>query len=220
VANTSTFRAIKDDPRDQTVAYSDFQFSDKLVLSAASPSIKGFQLGAVMNGVGGTRYSFLVGGNKSINGDFVLTNDLAYVFDPNNPAVTEAIRTGIKGLLDNPDVTQSVKDYINKSVGSVAERNGGVNPFYYTLDLRLTKDFRVYKNHNLGFSADCFNFMNLLDKTKGVSYNHGNVNLLTMTTFDQNTKNYNYNVEAGAGRKLSTAGGNPWRIQLGLRYSF
>ncbi|MCF8325315.1 MAG: carboxypeptidase regulatory-like domain-containing protein [Leadbetterella sp.] len=220
VANTSTFRAIKDDPRDQTVAYSDFQFSDKLVLSAASPSIKGFQLGAVMNGVGGTRYSFLVGGNKSINGDFVLTNDLAFVFDPNNPAVTETIRTGIKGLLDNPDVTQSVKDYINKSVGSVAERNGGVNPFYYTVDLRLTKDFRVYKNHNLGFSADCFNFMNLLDKTKGVSYNHGNVNLLTMTTFDQNTKNYNYNVESGAGRKLSTAGGNPWRIQLGLRYSF
>ena len=62
--------------------------------------------------------------------------------------------------------------------------------------------------------------MNLLDKTKGVSYNHGNINLLTMTTFDQNTKNYNYNVEAGAGRKLSTAGGTPWRIQLGLRYSF
>ncbi len=220
VANTSTFRAIADDPRDRTVAYSDFQFSDKLVVSAATPTVKGFQLGAVFNGVGGTRYSFLVGGNKSINGDFVLTNDLAFVFDPNNSAVPETVRNGIKGLLENPDITQSVKDYITKSTGKIAERNGGINPFYATLDLRLTKDVKLYKNHNLAFSADCFNFMNLLDKTKGVSYNHGNVNLLTMTTFDQNTKNYNYNVEAGAGRKLSTAGGTPWRIQLGLRYSF
>ena len=220
VANTSTFRAIKDDPRDQTTAYSDFQFSDKFVFSAATPTVKGFQLGAILNGVGGTRYSFLVGGNKSINGDFVLTNDLAFVFDPKDPKVPEAVRNGIQGLLDNADVTESVKDYIRKSVGKVAERNGGINPFYYTIDLRLTKDFTFLKKHNLALSADCFNFANLLNREKGVSYNHGNVNLVTMTTFDQATKNYNYNVEAGAGRKLSTAGGVPWRIQLGARYSF
>jgi Carboxypeptidase regulatory-like domain len=220
VANTSTFRPIKDDPRDQTTAFSDDQFSDKLVISAATPTIKGFQLGAILNGVGGTRYSFLVGGNKSINGDFVLTNDLAFVFDPNDPKVPEPIRRGIQGLLDNPDVTESVKDYIRTSTGKVAERNGGINPFYYTIDLRLTKDFRFLKKHNLALSADFFNFANLLNKENGVSYNHGNINLVTMTTFDQATQNYNYNVEAGAGRKLSTAGGTPWRIQLGARYSF
>ena len=220
VANTSTFRAIKDDPRDQTTAYSDFQFSDKFVLSAATPTVKGFQLGAILNGVGGTRYSFLVGGNKSINGDFVLTNDLAFVFDPNDAKVPETIRKGIQGLLDNPDVTESVKNYIRTSVGKVAERNGGINPFYYTIDLRLTKDFTFLKKHNLALSADCFNFANLLNKENGVSFNHGNINLISMTTFDQATKNYNYNVEAGAGRKLSTAGGTPWRIQLGARYSF
>lgn len=220
VANTSTFRAIKDDPRDQTTAYSDFQFSDKLVISGATPSVKGFQLGAILNGVSGTRYSFLVGGNKSINGDFVLTNDLAFVFDPNDAKVPETVRKGIQSLLDNPDVTESVKNYIRTSAGKVAERNGGINPFYYTIDLRLTKDFTFLKKHNLALSADCFNFANLLNKENGVSYNHGNINLLTMTTFDQTTKNYNYNVESAAGRKLSTAGGTPWRIQLGARYSF
>lgn len=220
VANTSTFRAIKDDPRDQTTAYSDFQFSDKLVISGATPSVKGFQLGAILNGVGGTRYSFLVGGNKSINGDFVLTNDLAFVFDPNDQKVPETVRKGIQGLLDNQDVTESVKDYIKSSFGKVAERNGGINPFYYTVDLRLTKDFTFLKKHNLALSADCFNFTNLLNKENGVSYNHGGVNLVSMTSFNQATQNYNYNVESGAGRKLSTAGGTPWRIQLGARYSF
>ncbi len=220
VANTSTFRPVVDDPRDQTVSYSDDQFSDKLVISAATPTIKGFQLGAIFNGVGGTRYSFLVGGNKSINGDFVLTNDLAYVFDPNDAKVPEPIRKGIQGLLDNADVTESVKKYIRDNLGKVAERNGGVNPFYYTIDLRLTKDFKFLNKHNIALSADCFNFMNLLDKEQGISYNHGNVNLVSMVGFDQATKNYTYNVETGAGRKLSTAGGTPWRIQLGLRYSF
>ena len=220
VANTSTFRPIVDDPRDQTVSYSDDQFSDKLVISAATPTLKGFQLGAILNGVGGTRYSFLVGGNKSINGDFVLTNDLAYVFDPNDAKVSEPVRKGIQGLLDNPDVTESVKKYIRDNTGKVASRNGGVNPFYYTIDLRLTKDFKILKKHNIALSADCFNFMNLLDKEQGISYNHVNVNLVSMVTFDQATQNYTYNVETGAGRKLSTAGGTPWRIQLGLRYSF
>ena len=220
VANTSTFRPVVDDPRDQAVSYSDDQFSDKLVISAATPTVKGFQLGAIFNGVGGTRYSFLVGGNKSINGDFVLTNDLAYVFGPNDANVPEPIRKGIQGLLDNADVTESVKKYIRDNIGKVAERNGGVNPFYYTIDLRLTKDFKFLNKHNIALSADCFNFMNLLDKEQGISYNHGNVNLVSMVGFDQVSKNYTYNVETGAGRKLSTAGGTPWRIQLGLRYSF
>ena len=220
VANTSTFRPVVDDPRDQTVSYSDDQFSDKLVVSAATPTLRGFQLGAILNGVGGTRYSFLVGGNKSINGDFVLTNDLAYVFDPNGTNVPEAVRKGIQGLLDNPDVTESVKNYVSENIGKVAQRNGGINPFYYTIDLRLTKEFKISKKHNFALSADCFNFTNLLNKENGISYNHGNVNLTSMVGFDQATKNYTYNVETGAGRKLSTAGGTPWRLQLGLRYSF
>jgi hypothetical protein len=53
-----------------------------------------------------------------------------------------------------------------------------------------------------------------------IKWIESNINLVTMTTFDQATKNYNYNVESAAGRKLSTAGGTPWRIQLGARYSF
>ena len=95
-----------------------------------------------------------------------------------------------------------------------------MNPFYYTIDLRLTKEFKISKKHNFALSADCFNFANLLNKENGISYNHGNVNLTSMLGFDQATKNYTYNVETGAGRKLSTAGGTPWRIQLGLRYGF
>lgn len=53
---------------------------------------------------------------------------------------------GINSILNNPDAEKSVKDYIRKSFGKVAERNGGVNGFYGTLDLRLAKKFKTYKS--------------------------------------------------------------------------
>jgi hypothetical protein len=217
VANTSTFLPVKDDPRNLNYGYSDQQFHNKLVINGAAPSWKGFQLGATLIGIGGSRYSFLVGGNTSLNGDFVLTNDLAYVFDPGNPNTPENISKGISDLLSNPETDQSVKDYINSNLGRVAKRNGGSNPFYTTLDLRLTKSFSIAKGHNLEFSADAFNFLNILNKEWGRNYNRGNTNLLNINGFDQAKQQYNYSVQNIATRPI---GGTPWRIQLGVRYSF
>lgn len=217
VANTSTFLPVKDDPRNLNYGYSDQQFKNKLVINGAAPSWKGFQLGATLIGIGGSRYSFLVGGNTSLNGDFVLTNDLAYVFNPNDPATPENIRKGISDLLSNPETDQSVKDYINSNIGQVAKRNGGENPFYTTVDLRLTKSFQIVKGHNLEFSADAFNFLNILNKEWGRNYNRGNTNLLNINGFDQAKQQYGYSVQNIATRPI---GGTPWRIQLGVRYSF
>jgi hypothetical protein len=217
VANTSTFLPVKDDPRKLNYGYSDQQFRNKLVINGAAPSWKGFQLGATLIGIGGSRYSFLVGGNTSLNGDFVLTNDLAYVFNPNDSNTPENIKKGINDLLNNPDTDQSVKDYITSNIGKVAERNGGENPFYTTVDLRLTKSFRIVKNHNLEFSADAFNFLNMLNKEWGRNYNRGNTNLLNINGFDQAKQQYNYAVQNIATRPI---GGTPWRVQLGVRYSF
>jgi hypothetical protein len=217
VANTSTFLPVKDDPRKLNYGYSDQQFRNKLVINGAAPSWKGFQLGATLIGIGGSRYSFLVGGNTSLNGDFVLTNDLAYVFNPNDANTPENIKKGINDLLNNPDTDQSVKDYITSNIGKVAGRNGGENPFYTTVDLRLTKSFRIVKNHNLEFSADAFNFLNMLNKEWGRNYNRGNTNLLNINGFDQAKQQYNYAVQNIATRPI---GGTPWRVQLGVRYSF
>lgn len=217
VANTSTFLPVKDDPRNLNYGYSDQQFRNKLVINGAAPSWKGFQLGATLIGIGGSRYSFLVGGNTSLNGDFVLNNDLAYVFNPSDPGTPENIRKGISDLLSNPETDQSVKDYINSNVGQIAKRNGGENPFYTTVDLRLTKSFQIVKGHNLEFSADAFNFLNILNKEWGRNYNRGNTNLLNITGFDQAKQQYGYSVQNIATRPI---GGTPWRVQLGVRYSF
>ena len=156
VANSATLsQMVVDDPRDLSkMTYSNNQFRHKVVIYGTAPTFWGISIGARFSGIGGTRYSLAVGGN--LNGDFVDSNDLAYIYDPNDPATPEYLREGINNILNNPEVEQSTKDYIRKSFGKVAERNGGVNGFYGTLDLRLAKKFNLYKKHSLELSVDVF----------------------------------------------------------------
>ena len=153
------------------MTYSNNQFRHKLVVYGSAPTFWGITVGARFSGIGGTRYSMIVNGN--VNGDFVDSNDLAYVYDPNSSATPDYIREGINSILNNPDAEKSVKDYSRKSFGKVAERNGGVNGFYGTLDLRLAKKFKTYKKQNLEVSVDIFNVANMLNKDWGAGHNLG-----------------------------------------------
>lgn len=219
VANTSTFRPVKSDPRDLSeINYSDAQFRNKVVFFGSAPSVKGFVFSGRFTGIGGTRYSLLV--DADINGDFVggpgSDNDLAFVFDPNNPTTPTSLKASIEKILNNPD--NRAKDYIRSSLGKIADRNGGSNPFSGIFDVRLAKTFKTYKKQALTLSVDVFNFANLLNKDWGVNYNLGNQSLLFVTGFNQATQNYNYRVNENVG--VVRQNGTPYQIQLGGRYSF
>lgn len=218
VANSATLsQMVVDDPRDLSkMTYSSNQFRHKLVIYGTAPTFWGIKIGARFSGIAGTRYSLRVNGN--VNGDFVSSNDLAYIFDPNNAATPEALSRGITALLNNPEVEPSMKNYISSSMGKVAERNGGVNGFYGTLDLRLSKTFKIYKGQTFEASADFFNVANMLNKNWGVNHNIGTTNLYTIKGFDKNKKAYAYSVNSNAG--IARGSGTPWQIQIGLRYAF
>jgi hypothetical protein len=218
VANTSTFLPVVDDSRVLNWGYSDFHFKDKIVVNGATPTWKGFMLGASLIGYGGSRYSFLVT-NGSLQGDFPLNNALAFVFDPNDPETPEDIRAGINGILEDANTSESTKKYLRESFGKVAERNGGVNPFAATIDLRILKSIKTFRKQSLEVSADIFNLANLLNKEWGVNNNLGRSrNLYNIQGFDQSRGEYIYRVESGVGAK--PINGTPWRVQLGLRYAF
>lgn len=218
VANSATLsQMVVDDPRDLSkMTYSNNQFRHKLVVYGSAPTFWGISVGARFSGIGGTRYSMIVNGN--LNGDFVSSNDLAYVYDPNNAATPAYIQEGINSILNNPDAEQSLKDYIRKNFGKVAERNGGVNGFYGTLDLRLAKKFKTFKNQNLEVSVDIFNVANMLSKDWGSGHILGNQYIYSIKGFDQGNKQYTYNVNANAG--VSNLNGTPFQVQIGLRYGF
>ncbi|WP_316826653.1 TonB-dependent receptor [Pedobacter miscanthi] len=235
VANSATLSLpVKDDPRDLSkMSYSDGQFRSKVVIYGTLPTYYGVTIGVRYSGIGGTRYSLLSGVNN--NGDFVATNDLAYVFDRNNTSVPQNVRNGLQALLDNPDASQSLKDYINKYSGQIAERNGGINGFYGIVDLRIAKKIKLNKRQSIEVSGDIFNLGNLINKKWGVNETLGNQGLYalngtakvaaTPTTpeipavpnYNAANKSFNYRVNNSG---VVTPSGNPWQIQIGLRYGF
>ena len=229
VANTATLvLPVKDDPRDLSkMTYSDNQFRSKVVFYGTLPTIYGFSVGVRYSGIGGTRYSLLSGGNT--NGDFVSSsNDLAYIFDANGTATPNNIKTGLQTILNNPEASQSLKDYINKYSGKIAERNGGINNFYGLVDVRISKKFTTYKKQFIEFTADIFNVANLLNKEWGVNKSLSSQSLYALGTpaangaaavpgFDASSQQFNYRVN-NAG--LPSLSGNPYQIQLGLKYAF
>lgn len=217
VANSATLSLpVKDDPRDLSrMTYSDNHFRNKVVIYGTLPTFYGVTVGVRYSGIGGTRYSLLAGGN--INGDFVATNDLAYVFDRNNQNVPQSIRTGLQTLLDNPSASESLKRYITRYSGQIAERNGGVNDFFGIVDVRVSKKFKFGNKQTLELSGDIFNFGNLLNKKWGVNETLGNQALYAVSGFDAVNKSFTYRVNNTG---VVTPSGNPWQMQIGLRYGF
>lgn len=218
VANSATlYQMVKDDPRDLSrMNYSDSQFRHKIVFYGTAPTFYGVSIGARFSGMGGSRYSLVVNGN--VNGDFVNSNDLAYIFDPSDVSVPENIRTGLNAILNNPDANESVKEYIRNNMGEIAARNGGVNGFYGVFDLKISKNFKIYKQNSLELSLDIFNVANLLNKDWGINKSLSNQRLYTISGFDQVTKTYTYRVNENAG--VPVPSGDPYQIQVGLRYAF
>ncbi|MBO9565509.1 MAG: TonB-dependent receptor [Niastella sp.] len=220
VANSSTLSLpIKDDPRNTSVVtYSDNQFRHKVVFYGTSPTFWGINVGVRYSGIGGTRYSLLSGVNS--NADFVAgQNDLAYIFDMKGGATPQDVKNGLQAILDNPNASQSIKDYITKYSGKIAERNGGVNGFYGIIDLRISKkiSFSRDKQHGLEISADLFNVANLIDKTAGNFKNLGTQALYASKGFDKANQRFNYGVNTAG---VVTPSGDPYQFQLGFRYSF
>jgi len=219
VANTSTFLPVEGDPRALNWGFSDNNFREKLVLNAASPTWKGFTLGMAVTGTGGTPFNFVVDNTRSVNGDFNLSNDQAYIYDPNDPSTPEEIRIAYNEILSSDVVPENYKEYLRDNFGRFAARDAGVNGFFANVDLRLVKKVSLPAGHGLEFSADLFNVANLLNKDKGNNHNYGrNREIQTATGFDQTTGRYDYRVNTGSGNEPIS--GTPWRLQLGVRYTF
>jgi hypothetical protein len=134
----------------------------------------------------------------------------------------------LQAILDNPNASQSIKDYITTYSGQMAPRNGGINGFYGIFDVRASKKVRLYKNHALDLSVDVFNVANLISKTSGTNQSLGNQALYALgipatatspaiPAFDRNTQRYTYRVNTAG---IVTPSGDPFQLQLGLRYSF
>jgi hypothetical protein len=228
LARTSTtYTAVKSDPRDLSGSWgpADTDFRHKFVVVGSMPAAWGFRLGVRYVGSNGRPITAVVNGD--INGDEATSNDLAFVFNPDDPNTPAAIAASMRKVLDNPH--NVARQYLRDNLGHIASRNGAFAPWDERIDLRLAKSVHTIGGQSAEIGIDVFNFANLLNHNWGAEYplpvGISNQNpvvqripLLNVVGFNQATKTYNYTVNENFG--VLQKGGNPYQIQLAVRYAF
>lgn len=228
LARTATsLTAVPGDPRDLSAGWgpSDTDFRHKIIVAGAVPLAWGVKLGGRYVGSNGRAFSAVVNGD--INGDESASNDLAFVFDPDDPATPPHIASAMQRLLANP--RNVARDYLRRNLGRIATRNGVFAPWSQRVDLRLTRMVRTKGRSYAEIGLDMFNMANLLNRRWGAEYllpvgiSSQNpvvqrVPLLNVVGFDQATRRYVYSVNENFG--LLQKGGVPYQLQLSLRYGF
>lgn len=123
-----------------------------------------------------SRFSYIYAGD--VNGDGQGGNDLIYIptgpDDINFAPIIDSNGNVIATEQDqwnafNAFIEQDA--YLNSHRGQIAERFGGINPWFENLDVRLLQDVKFgggNKTHVFQISLDVLNFLNLLDSDLGV----------------------------------------------------
>ena len=223
----TTYTPVQADPRDLSGSWgpSDTEFRNKAVLSAVAPTFWGVQLGARYVGSRGRPISAVVNGD--INGDEATSNDLAFVFNPDDPSTPPAIADAMRRVLANP--RNVARDYLRHNLGKIATRNGAFAPWTERIDFRATKQVKTVGGQWISIGLDVFNVANLINSKWGAEYQLpvgiSNQNpvvqrlpLLNVVGFNQSTRTYNYAVNESFG--VLQKAGNPYQLQFSMRYGF
>jgi hypothetical protein len=222
----TTFTPVVDDPRDlaQAWAPSDFDARHRVVGTLDLRAPLGIAVSARWVGASGRPFSLVVDGD--VNGDEANGNDLAFLFDPGDPATPADVAASMRRLLANPD--NVARGYVRAHLGQVAGRNAVHTPWTNRVDARLARRFTLGRGavRSAELLVDVFNLGNLLNRAWGAQYLLpvgissqnpvvNRVPLLRVVGFDPVARRYRYTVNEGAG--VLPKGGDPYQLQLGLR---
>jgi hypothetical protein len=185
-----------------------------IVALIMSPTFHGFSITSSFQAYQNAHYTVNV--NKDIIGEGNDGQELAYVFDPNDPKTPANIATDMKTLL--AQTSPEFKKFLEANFGKFAPYNGGLMPWRTQWNMSIAYGLKVNKTHNLTVRADIYNVLNLLNPEWGYYNQIGNTSLYSLTGFDATTNSFNYTVNTNAGTKTKNA--SYYSVQFGVRYSF
>ncbi|MBD0298657.1 MAG: TonB-dependent receptor, partial [Flavisolibacter sp.] len=238
-------RFISGDPNADVTSYSNFYQPHRVVAAMFyrkeyakyfATSV-GFTFEAANGGTASYTY------NGDLNNDGQTTNDLIYVpRNQNEIVLVPAVVSGAPTDTRTPAmIWNQLNAYINQDPylshrrGMYAERNGLLLPFYKRLDLNFTQDLMVKvgnKRNTLRFTADIFNFGNLLNKNWGIFRTTNRTSLLRFERIETTGANAgkpvfsfpfldaNNQIPLTSTFQNSTIQNSRYQVQLGLRYLF
>ena len=183
-------------------------------------------------GAGGNRYSFVYSGD--VNGDGNGGNDLIYI--PQNVGESGLVAfAGPGGTVAEQwaalDKFIQQDAYLNSHRGEIADRFGGVNPWFMNIDLKIVQDFRFMiggQRHGIQVSLDILNVPNFFNSSWGVRKSATSqatsplkhVVVGFVPQFNPNgSPQLNF---VGPAKSFSSDPGlnSRWQAQLGIRYIF
>ena len=189
------------------------------------------RIGLFYEGINGAPFSYVVDGTDLLSDT---GSDSALMFVP----ATEAQAN----LVDSSNLTASEQwalldafiegdEYLRTRRGQFAERNASRSDWSHIIDLKFAQEFGINFGgntvHKFEFTADIFNFTNLLNKEWGVRTftNFNQVQLVDFEGFaaDGTTPEFTYNPNNAETKNIIDDRGlqsSRWQIQVGLRYSF
>jgi Carboxypeptidase regulatory-like domain len=194
--------------------YSDGDQPNKLVALLLSPTFYGFSISSSFQAFQNARYSAYV--NKDVIGEGNDGTDLAYIYDPNNPATPAGLVAGMNTLLQK--TSPQYRKFLTQNFGKFAPYNGGLMPWRTQWNLSAAYDLKLSGTHKLTFRADIFNVLNLLHYSWGGYTQIINTNPYNLAGFDQASHSFTYTVNTNAGTAQRTAA--YYSVQFGARYSF
>ena len=230
-------KVTSDNPNDFTIGNSNNYMPHRIIGSVVyhKDFIKDqtTSIGMVYEGSPNYATSYYVQGD--VNNDGITYNDLMFV-----PKTSDQIKlinaTGDTRsqteLWNQLDAFIASNPYLFSRRGQFAERNAYVLPWTHKLDLNFTQDvrFTMGKNkHTLRFTADIYNFTNLLNKDWGVYYVPTTTTPLVFSKIDTDGKTpvYTFPYQDAVNKvpytrayKPSPSLGSRYQIQIGVRYLF
>lgn len=221
----------EDDQRFVGVSYYDYDFINnahspndfrhKILANITTPKVNGTTFGIFLNMIQGGRFSATLR-PADINGAKIREGYgfTAYIFDPYDPQTVELqgeqFAQDLQYVFEN--AAPEAREYLEENIGQYAQPNGGIMPWRTDVNIRLTQEINFFKDHNLLFNIDCFNFLNLINKEWGGYHNVINEELYNIESFDPATQRIQYSVRTNYGERRYEGSG--FKLMLGLKYVF
>ena len=193
-------------------------------------------LGLFYNGSEGRPFSYIYGGRGILNDD---SRDNALFYVPANSSEINLVDiTDRSGVVISTAAEQWTaldnyienNDYLRSRRGQYTERNADRAKWSHTVDLKVIQDFSIKafgKKHTLQFTADIFNFTNLINKEWGKTYFAGNFGGVSVANVagGNGTATPSFNFDPNNLPRINQIDdrgiqSSRWQAQIGLRYIF
>ena len=190
-------------------------------------------------GQSGQPYTYIAGGSSNrgdLNADGTNTNDPIYIStgasDPNlqfadimDGAVVEVSAAAQAAAFEEFIAGESC---LSEQRGQIMERNSCRNPWQTFLDMSVRQSLPPMNGHELTLEVGIFNLLNLIDSEWGLVKSIGGTTNFTddplqMVDFDEATNRpvFQFDPANLENRyQVTTALGNSYQVQMGVRYAF